>query len=55
MGRQYLDPFKGYSGYSIDLYVPIFTILEFSFFMGWIKVAEQIKLIPSVKTMTILS
>ena len=42
MGRQYLDPLKGYSGHDIDLYVPIFTILEFFFFMGWLKVAEQL-------------
>jgi len=42
MGRQYLDINKGYSGHEIDLYVPIFTILEFFFFMGWLKVAEQL-------------
>ncbi|XP_015789313.1 bestrophin-2 [Tetranychus urticae] len=42
VARQYLDPAQGYSGYDIDLYVPIFTILEFFFFMGWLKVAEQL-------------
>ncbi|XP_053211767.1 bestrophin-3-like isoform X2 [Panonychus citri] len=42
LARQYLDPAQGYSGYDIDLYVPIFTILEFFFFMGWLKVAEQL-------------
>ncbi|XP_074599593.1 bestrophin-2-like [Brevipalpus obovatus] len=42
MSRQYLDPTQGYSGHEIDLYVPIFTILEFFFFMGWLKVAEQL-------------
>ncbi|RWS08689.1 bestrophin-4-like protein [Dinothrombium tinctorium] len=42
MGRQYLDPKKGYNGHEVDLYIPIFTILEFFFFMGWLKVAEQL-------------
>ncbi|RWS21372.1 bestrophin-4-like protein [Leptotrombidium deliense] len=42
MGRQYLDPSKGYSGHDIDLYIPVFTVLEFFFFMGWLKVAEQL-------------
>ena len=42
MGRQYLDPSKGYSNHEIDLYVPVFTIFEFFFFMGWLKVAEQL-------------
>ncbi|KAK6024119.1 hypothetical protein OSTOST_10078, partial [Ostertagia ostertagi] len=36
--RQYLDrdPLKK----SIDLYVPIMTMLQFTFFIGWLKVAE---------------
>ncbi|XP_022238049.1 bestrophin-2-like isoform X2 [Limulus polyphemus] len=42
MGRQYLDLSKGYSGHKIDLYVPIFTILQFFFYMGWLKVAESL-------------
>ncbi|XP_055930182.1 bestrophin-2-like isoform X1 [Argiope bruennichi] len=42
MGRQYLDPKKGYPGYEIDLYVPVFTLLQFFFYMGWLKVAEQL-------------
>ncbi|XP_053206229.1 uncharacterized protein LOC128390520 isoform X2 [Panonychus citri] len=42
MGRQYLDPAKGYQGHEVDLYVPVFTVLEFFFFMGWLKVAEQL-------------
>lgn len=42
MGRQYLDPSKGYSNHDVDLYVPVFTIFEFFFFMGWLKVAEQL-------------
>ncbi|KAI1287100.1 Bestrophin-3 [Halotydeus destructor] len=42
MGRQYLDPSKGYSNHDVDLYIPVFTIFEFFFFMGWLKVAEQL-------------
>ncbi|XP_076336188.1 bestrophin-4-like isoform X2 [Tachypleus tridentatus] len=42
MGRQYLDVSKGYLGHKIDLYVPIFTILQFFFYMGWLKVAESL-------------
>jgi len=42
MGRQYLDPAKGLAGSSIDLYVPVFTILQFVFYMGWLKVAESL-------------
>lgn len=42
MGRQYLDPGKGYPGHEVDLYIPIFTILQFFFYMGWLKVAEQL-------------
>ncbi|RWS02338.1 bestrophin-4-like protein [Dinothrombium tinctorium] len=42
MGRQYLDPMKGFAGHAIDCYVPVFTVLEFFFFMGWLKVAEQL-------------
>ncbi|GIY28268.1 bestrophin-3 [Caerostris extrusa] len=42
MGRQYLDPKKGYPGHEIDLYVPVFTLLQFFFYMGWLKVAEQL-------------
>lgn len=39
MGRQYL---KSSSGDEIDLYIPVFTILQFFFYMGWLKVAEQL-------------
>lgn len=37
MGRQYLDPGKGYPRHEVDLYIPVFTIFEFFFFMGWLK------------------
>ncbi|XP_076334871.1 bestrophin-4-like isoform X1 [Tachypleus tridentatus] len=42
MGRQYLDPTKGYPGQKIDLYFPFFTLLQFFFYIGWLKVAESL-------------
>jgi len=43
-GRQYLDltPELSASGFELDLYVPAYTILQFFFYMGWLKVAEQL-------------
>ncbi|XP_077983379.1 bestrophin-4-like [Glandiceps talaboti] len=42
IGRQFLDTSQGYAGHFIDLYIPFFTILEFFFYFGWLKVAEAI-------------
>ncbi|KAL4660251.1 bestrophin-3-like [Arapaima gigas] len=42
IGRQFLDPARGYPGHDLDLYVPIFTLLQFFFYSGWLKVAEQL-------------
>ncbi|XP_008586791.1 PREDICTED: bestrophin-3 [Galeopterus variegatus] len=42
IGRQFLDPTKGYPGHDLDLYIPIFTLLQFFFYAGWLKVAEQL-------------
>ncbi|GFT75024.1 bestrophin-3 [Nephila pilipes] len=42
VGRQYLDPSKRLERHQVDLYVPIFTLLQFFFYVGWLKVAEQI-------------
>lgn len=43
MSGQYLVRDAGDAKASgIDLYIPVFTILEFFFFMGWLKVAEQL-------------
>ncbi|CAK8672576.1 unnamed protein product [Clavelina lepadiformis] len=42
LSRQYLDPSSGIDGHKVDLYVPIFTICQFFFYMGWLKVAEQL-------------
>ena len=36
-GRQYLDPEKNIPRHEVDLYIPVFTIFEFFFFMGWLK------------------
>ncbi|XP_032252035.1 bestrophin-2a [Halichoerus grypus] len=42
IGRQFLDPAQGYEGHNLDLCVPIFTLLQFFFYAGWLKVAEQL-------------
>ncbi|XP_043941270.1 bestrophin-4 [Protopterus annectens] len=42
VGRQFLDPDQGYKGHELDFYVPIFTLLQYFFYVGWLKVAEQI-------------
>ncbi|ROT63694.1 putative Bestrophin-2 [Penaeus vannamei] len=42
MGRQFLDPTKNYPNNSIDFYIPVFTFLQFFFYMGWLKVAETL-------------
>ncbi|KAL0966988.1 hypothetical protein UPYG_G00303130 [Umbra pygmaea] len=42
IGRQFLNPEKGYKGHQLDLYVPIFTLLQFFFYAGWLKVGELI-------------
>ncbi|KAG8005462.1 Bestrophin-3 [Nibea albiflora] len=42
IGRQFLDPAQRHPGHDLDLYVPIFTLLQFFFYAGWLKVAEQL-------------
>uniref|UniRef100_A0A7N8Y342 Bestrophin homolog n=1 Tax=Mastacembelus armatus TaxID=205130 RepID=A0A7N8Y342_9TELE len=42
IGRQFLDPTQGYQGHDLDLYIPVFTLLQFFFYAGWLKVAEQL-------------
>ncbi|MBN3302311.1 BEST4 protein, partial [Amia calva] len=37
IARQYLS-----NANELDLYVPVFTLLQFFFYVGWLKVAEQI-------------
>ncbi|XP_075061441.1 bestrophin-3 isoform X2 [Mixophyes fleayi] len=42
IGRQFLDPTQSYAGHDLDLYIPVFTLLQFFFYAGWLKVAEQL-------------
>ncbi|XP_048510029.1 bestrophin-4-like [Athalia rosae] len=42
VGRQYIEGAKKPFQMKIDIYLPIFTILQFFFFMGLLKVAEQL-------------
>ncbi|KAM9824609.1 bestrophin-3-like [Neosynchiropus ocellatus] len=42
IGRQFLDPARGHQGHDLDIYVPVFTLLQFFFYSGWLKVAEQL-------------
>ncbi|MEQ2219350.1 Bestrophin-3, partial [Xenoophorus captivus] len=42
IGRQFLDPARGHAGHDLDLYIPVFTLLQFFFYCGWLKVAEQL-------------
>lgn len=41
IGRQFLDPTVGYAGHDLDLYIPIFTLLQFFFYAGWLKVTTS--------------
>lgn len=38
IGRQFLDPELHLPGHDLDLYIPIFTLLQFFFYAGWLKV-----------------
>lgn len=39
VGRQYLDTSKGYPKNHVDLHIPFFTIMQFFFYVGWLKVS----------------
>ncbi|XP_069925770.1 bestrophin-1 isoform X9 [Oryctolagus cuniculus] len=39
LGRQFLNPIKGYPGHELDFIVPVFTFLQFFFYVGWLKVS----------------
>lgn len=48
-GRQYLlklpgddDDVRHDKGHEMDMYFPLFTVFQFFFYMGWLKVAESI-------------
>jgi len=40
MGRQFIDTSLGIEGFTNDCYFPFFALLQFFFYMGWLKVAE---------------
>lgn len=40
IGRQFLDPAQGYPGHNVDFYLPVFTLLQFFFYVGWLKVTN---------------
>ncbi|XP_049889159.1 bestrophin-4 [Epinephelus moara] len=42
IGRQFLNPEKGYKDHKLDMYIPVFTLLQFFFYAGWLKVGELI-------------
>ncbi|VDK79602.1 unnamed protein product [Litomosoides sigmodontis] len=42
ISRQYLDPSKKYRDHEVDLIIPIFTIFQFLFFVGWFKVGQDL-------------
>ncbi|XP_028833443.1 bestrophin-4 [Denticeps clupeoides] len=42
IGRQFLSPHQKYPGHTLDMYVPVFTLLQFFFYAGWLKVGELI-------------
>uniref|UniRef100_A0A8C8SRF7 Bestrophin homolog n=1 Tax=Pelusios castaneus TaxID=367368 RepID=A0A8C8SRF7_9SAUR len=42
IGRQFLEPLDPDQDQDLDLYVPLTTLLQFFFYAGWLKVAEQI-------------
>lgn len=43
IGRQFLDPAQGYKDHTLDLCVPIFTLLQFFFYAGWLKVGGALR------------
>uniref|UniRef100_A0A8D0GHY1 Bestrophin homolog n=1 Tax=Sphenodon punctatus TaxID=8508 RepID=A0A8D0GHY1_SPHPU len=42
IGRQFLDPAKAYPGHELDLFVPVFTLLQFFFYAGCLKASLRI-------------
>ncbi|KAK4303820.1 hypothetical protein Pmani_024205 [Petrolisthes manimaculis] len=42
LGEQFLDPNIAHPSHTIDLYVPVFALLQLFFYIGWIKVAEAL-------------
>lgn len=48
VGRQFLDPAQGYPGHDVDFYLPVFTLLQFFFYVGWLKVMEVTRAVGGV-------
>ncbi|NXJ73660.1 BEST4 protein, partial [Trogon melanurus] len=42
IGRQFLEPLDPGQEGDLDMYIPLSTLLQFFFYAGWLKVAEQI-------------
>ncbi|XP_054068095.1 bestrophin-4 [Rissa tridactyla] len=42
IGRQFLEPLEPGQEGDLDMYIPLPTLLQFFFYAGWLKVAEQI-------------
>lgn len=42
IGGQFLDSTRGLMNHTIDLYVPVFSLLQIVFYLGWLKVAEAL-------------
>uniref|UniRef100_A0A8C0W6K1 Bestrophin n=1 Tax=Castor canadensis TaxID=51338 RepID=A0A8C0W6K1_CASCN len=49
VGRQFLNPAKAYPGHQMDLVVPVYTFLQFFFYMGWLKVKASWPALPGMK------
>lgn len=41
IGRQFLNPEKGYKDHKVDMYIPVYTLLQFFFYNGWLKVRHM--------------
>ena len=41
MGSQFLESKVQFASTEIDLYFPVFTFLQFFFYMGWLKVKQK--------------
>jgi hypothetical protein len=42
IGEQFLDPAKQIPNHTVDFYIPIFTIGQFLFYVGWFKVGQDL-------------
>lgn len=42
IARQYLNPAKHYKYYEADFVLPLYTIVQFLFFVGWFKVGQDL-------------